>query len=294
VFAWLKVNLLWPLYEAYNRWSANDGSQLAAAVAYYMALSFFPLMLILLAAGGLLFRFTGWGRDTQAELLELISDQIAPSVAEQVAALLRSVELSAPVGGPLGMIALLLASIAIFGQFERAFDRIWRVPEPDSFSFVATVREILLYRLRAFLMLLGVGFLLAAAFVVTMGLAAIETASQQWLPLPAGVWTLVTLLAAVTINWTLFSIIYKVLPRAHVPWGAAMRGGLLAAVVWEIGRRVLAALVIGSRYDVYGVVGAFIAIMLWVYYAATSIFFGAEFVRALSVPPASPPADKHG
>lgn len=77
-------------------------------------------------------------------------------------------------------------------------------------------------------------------------------------------------------------IIYKVLPRVPVWWRDAARGGMLAAVVWEIGRWLLAWYVIAAKYSsAYGVLGSFIAMMVWVYYASTVLFLGAEFVKVL-------------
>jgi membrane protein len=55
----------------------------------------------------------------------------------------------------------------------------------------------------------------------------------------------------------------------------------LAAVVWEIGRMILAAFLIGNKYSAYGVVGSFIAVMLWIYYASTVVFLGAEYVQVI-------------
>jgi membrane protein len=59
--------------------------------------------------------------------------------------------------------------------------------------------------------------------------------------------------------------------------------------MWEAGRRLLAAIVIGSKFSVYGVVGAFVAIMLWVFYAVTILFLGAEYIQVFCAR-CSPPA----
>lgn len=282
VFAWLKDKLVWPLYETYQHWEEDDGNQMAAAVAYYMALSFFPLMLITLAVGGLLLRSTGWGQNAQEALLSLIAKQMDASVADQVATLLDSVQANAALGGPLGILGIVIAAMAIFAQIEKAFRRIFHQREPEQKGIMAAVREILLHRLRAFLLLFGIGGLLIAGFLFNMALSTVEKLANDWVPLPPLAWRLLTLAVAVAINWVLFTLVYKALPRRRIRWREAMRGGLLASVIWEIGRRLLAALVIGSKYNVYGVVGAFIALMLWVYYAAASIFFGAEYVRLLA------------
>lgn len=269
------------LYTTYGNFQKDDALELAAATAYYMALSFFPLMLILFAGVGLVTQSTGWGRDAREDLLRLLADQVAPSAAAQVEAAISSVETNAAIGGPIGLLTLLLASLAIFAQFEKAFDKVWNVPPRPAKGIVATIRGILLDRFRAFLMLLGLGLGVIAAFVLSMALSAFTKFTSPWLPIPPALWNAATLAVAVGLNWLLFTAVYKVLPKARVRWSEAARGGLLASVIWEIGRRVLAALVIGSNYTVYGVVGAFIAVLLWVYYALATLFFGAEYVQVI-------------
>ncbi len=269
------------LYEAYAHWCKDDAAGLAAATSYYMALSFFPLLLLLLSLMGFLLRFTGWAINAQQRLLALLADNVAPSLSAQVEVALSSVKTNAALSGPVGLVTLLLAAMAVFAQFEKAFDRIWNIPEQKYKGIFAAIGRILFQRLRAFLLLLGVWTLVIAAFLFNMVLATMHTFATTHLIQSDTLWYLLTALSAVLADWLLFTILYKILPKAPVKWRAAAGGGLLAAVVWEAGRRILAALVIGTHYGVYGVVGAFIAIMLWVYYAAATVFFGAEFVQAI-------------
>lgn len=269
------------LYTTYTQFQKDDALELAAATAYYMALSFFPLMLILLAGTGLVMRSTGWGRDTREATLQLLSDQVAPSAASQVEAAIAAVETNAAVGGPIGLLSLLVASLAIFAQFDKAFDKVWNVPPKPAQGILETIRGILLERFRAFVMLLCLGLGVIAAFVLNMAISAFTKFASPWLAIPPVLWTVATLAVAVGLNWLLFTAVYKALPKARVRWSEAARGGLLASVIWEIGRRVLAALVIGANYTAYGVVGAFIAVLLWVYYALATLFFGAEYVQLI-------------
>ena len=81
----------------------------------------------------------------------------------------------------------------------------------------------------------------------------------------------------------MFTIIYRVIPKRHVPWLQAIGGGLVAGVAWEIGRQLLALLIVGKSYTAYGVIGSFIVLMLWFYYAGLVLLFGAEFVQVGSV-----------
>jgi membrane protein len=273
--------LFWQLYEAFENWQRDDAAELAAATSYYMALSFFPLLLLLLSVAGFVFRFTGWGQGTQQWLLTMLADQAAPSLANQVQVALSSLESRAILTGPVGLITLLLASIGVFVYIDNAFDRIWNLPPEKSSNFFDFIRRFLTHRLRAFLYMLGLGLLITACFLVNMSLSTIQTLTEDTLPLPSRVWSLLTVAIAVATNWLLFTLLYKIIPKAPVRWLDAAGGGLWASIVWEIGRRILAAIVIGSNYSIYGVVGAFIAIMLWVYYAAATVFFGAEYVQIL-------------
>jgi membrane protein len=270
------------LYEAFANWQKDGAAELAAATSYYMALSFFPLLLLLLSIAGFLLRFTGWAQDAQQRLLALLSEQAAPSLAEQVKIALSSMETQAVISGPVGLATLLLASMAVFAYLDTAFDRIWDLPEEKSSGFFDPIRRILKNRLRAFLYMMGLGLLIIAGFLLNMSLTSLQTMASARLPLPSTAWSLLTLAIAVGTNWLFFTLLYKILPKARVRWLEAAGGGLLASIVWEIGRRVLAAFVISSHYSVYGVVGAFIAILLWVYYAAATVFLGAEYVRLFS------------
>lgn len=268
------------LYATYNQWQKDDGAQQAASVSYYMALSFFPLVLVLLSIIGTLFRATGWGQDARQRMIEVISLQMGDSLAGQVSALLDSLETNAGTSGPIGLGILVLTAMMVFAQFESAFDRIWNVPPPESRGLLHSLVSILWYRLRAFLMLLCAGVFLLVGFVATVSLSTAAQYSASWLPMP-GLWSVLTAVVGIAGNWLVLTLIYRALPKAPVRWREAAGGALIAALLWDVGRRILASFVIGSKYSVYGVVGAFIAMMLWVYYAMSVIFLGAEFVQVI-------------
>ncbi|MCA9071192.1 MAG: YihY/virulence factor BrkB family protein, partial [Planctomycetaceae bacterium] len=62
----------------------------------------------------------------------------------------------------------------------------------------------------------------------------------------------------------------------------AFKGAVLVAIGWEIGRQILAAVLIRSNYiSAYGTIGSFLAIMLWLYFSSHLVFLGAEFVQCI-------------
>jgi membrane protein len=270
----------WPVIrDTVTRWNQDDCSLLAAAMAYYAAFSLFPLCLLLISILGFAMRYWQRAQSAQEQLLYAISQNASPWVAEQLRTMLANVELNASLNAPLALIGLIAAAIGIFVQFDSILDRIWGA-EPSQRGLVAALRRALIDRLTAFLMLLGLGGLLVVIFLIDLTLSGIQryvvdlpAGQHAWLALQAGI--------SLVLNALLFGTLYKVLPKSPVRWREALAGGLLVAVIWKLGMIVLTNWLIGEKYTAYGVVGSFVAIMLWMYYASAVIFLGAEFVQVL-------------
>jgi membrane protein len=283
VITWIRGRL-WPVVRAtLSRWNANDGTLLATSMAYYAAFSVFPLLLVLISALGFALRYSVGAQNAQEELLRVVADNTAPIVAQQLQGLLSQVESGAGLSGPLGLLTLLIGAIGIFSQLDTAFDRLWRDPAQPSRGLIGGIKYALKNRLKAFLLLMGLGLAVISVFFAGMALTALKTWVAH-LPMATWGWEFVQRLTSVALNAMIFSAMYKVLPRGRVRWADAVCGGTIVALVWEIGRLVLSALVVGSSYSAYGVVGSFIALMLWIYYASSLILLGAQIVQVLGNP----------
>jgi membrane protein len=193
-------------------------------------------------------------------------------LAEQLKSVLAGVEQHATLGGPLGMLLLLIAAIGMFQQFDSMLDRIWGRAGLQPAGVWGAVRRALVERWTAFVMLLGCGGLVIVVLLADLVLAA---ARPYFVPWPAGnfAWHAMQATFSIVCNSLLFGVLFKVLPRASIRWRHALAGGLLTALVWGLGQQILARLVISGFYSAYGVVGSFLAVL----------FFGAEFVRVLGV-----------
>ena len=130
-------------------------------------------------------------------------------------------------------------------------------------------------------------------FFVGMGVTQVRSLTTQTLPSVGHLFNLMDLLTTILVNAMLFTLIYRILPKRPVIWLDAFRGGLLAAVIWEVGRGLLGAFFIGMRYTTaYGAIGSFIALLLWCYYGISILFYGAEYVQVLEIRRASKAAKK--
>jgi membrane protein len=272
------------LRDAAIRWSEDDAGSMAAAVAYYLALSLFPMVLLLISGLGLFLKFTQSGQDANQELFEVIGQQGSPVVEQTFRQVVDQLKNNSVVSGPTGLIAAILAAIGVFAQLDRGFDRIWRVKAPQSTSLHQTILGVIHHRLSAFLMLVALGGLIAVLFVVGVIIGQIQTSLKGYAEheLIRQLLSIFDYTFTIVVNSLLFAMIYKFLPKKHVPWRYALRGGLLTAFIWEIGRALLGAFLIGMRYtSAYGILGSFIALLLWCYYAISIIFFGAEYIQVV-------------
>ena len=170
------------LIAAYDRWSRDEGPVMVAAVAYYVALSFFPLVLVLISGLGLFFRFAHSGQSAHQAVLTLVESDLSPSARAAVEQALDQVRDRSTVHGPIALGMMLFSAIAGFVQLQQAFDRIGNVSRDASKGIVNALRMVLFERLIAFLMLCGLALLVTAVFIGTMVLVAIENYTTGILP----------------------------------------------------------------------------------------------------------------
>ena len=185
MLTWLR-NRLWPaLKTSVVRWNRDDGAMLSAAMAYYAAFSLFPLCLVLIAAIGLLTKWTGQAQLYERDMFKFLEQNVGPHLIEQFKAFLAVIQQQAKVGGTIGVLALAVAAIGIFLQLEAMFNRIWQTPPRPYRGWLVAVWWVVWGRCVAFAMLLLAGVLLVALFAANMYLFRIPTQVQS---LPLGVW----------------------------------------------------------------------------------------------------------
>ena len=270
------------LWEAHSNFQDHEGTLSAAGIAYYVALSFFPLLLVLVAGLSSVLQWTPVGQTAWQSVRDVIAQQASPDLAKQVERSLRVVSDRARSGGPIGFFVLLVSAIAIFAQLDAAFDRVWRLPPDPHSSWLTWIKRLVFTRLKALGMLVGVGGFIVLAMVAAMVLAGFEHALEPRVKIGPWVEWASSLWINLLLNLLAFTMIYRVVPKPHIPWWDALRGGVLAAVLWEGGRQALTASFLHLNYpSAYGIIGSFIAVMLWAYYASLVILFGAEYVRVL-------------
>lgn len=270
------------LRQAAIHWVHDEGGGLAASVSYYLALSLFPMMLLLSSGLGLFLKFSRLGQDAQGQILTVLAEHTSPVVRTQIEEVLMQMRDHALLSGPAGLLAATLAAIGVFCQFDRALSRIWGIKPPPSKGWRDSLHRFMTQRVSAFFMLIGLGVLLVIVFVLNLCLTAFHTLAVDYLPRGERFLALGEMIVTIALNGLIFAILYRVIAKKSIRWGDAYRGGLLVAIVWEAGRNVLGLTLIGMRYTTaYGVIGSFIALLAWCYYGVSVILYGAEYIQVI-------------
>jgi membrane protein len=263
--------------SAASKWNAYNAPRLGASLAYYALLSLAPLLILLVAACALLFNKT----TVEADLLAEVRDVAGYSEAQTLKTFLDNAQRPSAglAASAVALITLLFGASGVFVELRDSLNLIWDAPKPRSSS---VWRGFVRQRLISFAMVLALGLLVLASLFLSAGATLLKNLVIRPLPLH---WSLLGYLANHAISLIalviLFAILFKFVPAVRIRWRDVMTGAILTAVLFEIGKALL-ALYIGTASvgSAYGAAGSLIALVVWVYYSAQILFFGAAFTRA--------------
>lgn len=256
-------------------WLEHDASTMGAALAFYTAFSIAPIISIAIGAVGLVVQ----GDILQANLLNQTQNLLGTSAASAVKALLTSATYlgRSHFATFIGIVTLLLGASSVFVELQIALDRIWEIPKHKRMS---GLWRILRARFLSLGLVLGVGFLLIVSLLVSTLLAAFGT----WISSVLGHWRATLLVTDIVLSLgicaVLFALLFKYVPQERLAWADVWVGGVVTAVLFNIGKFAIGVYLGKSAFaSVYGVVGSFLVLLLWVYYSAQIFLLGAEFTR---------------
>ncbi len=253
------------VYRVFRNFSRDDGSHMAAGLAYYAIFSLFPLILGTIAIAGFFLDAPA----VQTRVIELLEDQL-PGLGdtELIRGNIESLVQARGAFTVVAVVGLFWSSRAVFGAIHRVLNRAWKVHEP---------RHFLLYQM------LQVGgaasiaaLFLASAAVGTVGRAVL---SQTDLLLNVRIpWDALFTILPLVVSTSLFLFIYRYVPDARVRWGDALPAALLASTLFESAKAAFAFYLINlSSLDlVYGSVTTVVVLMLFLYVVSMVLVLGAE------------------
>lgn len=268
-FAFFKL-----LKEAAQEWIADDASRLSAALAYYATFSMAPLLVICISLASLIFG----EQAARGQILEEISALAGPEVGRAIQSFILDAWQESHGGWAalIGFGVLLFGATRVFSALKDALNTIWGVVARPGQPVVTLLRD----RLLSFSMVLVIGFLLLTSLLVSASVAAVTRYFAQWVPMHPSLLEWSDLALSLVVVSLLFALMLKLLPDVHIGWGDVWLGAVLTSGLFAMGKSAL-ALYLGTSgvTSSFGAAGSIVAFLLWVYYSAGILFFGAEFTK---------------
>jgi membrane protein len=261
------------LLETINEWGQDRVPRMGAALACYSVFSIAPLAILVIASASLIFHREQVEADITGELQRTFGEPVARAIAGIVTNAANSG--STPVATVVGLFVLLFGASGVFGELQDSLNSIWKVQPKPGRAWFTIIKE----RFVSFTMVLGTGFLLLVSLVINTALTAMGNYFAHLMP-GAWVWQVVNQLVSFVFIAGVFALIYKVVPDVKVAWRDVWPGAVLAALLFVLGKYLLGLyLGLASTTSAYGAAGSLVAFLIWVYYSAQILLFGAEFAR---------------
>ena len=260
-------------YSVVMVWTDANASAMGAAVAFYTIFAIAPLFILVLALAGVVFGHQAAQGELFAEIQKLIGRNGSQSVQSLLTAARQpKASLLATI---IGFATLYIGANSVFIQLQQALNAIWNIRLKSS-----GLRRFFKYRFLSFLALLGIGFILLVSLIISAALDAIGKWMSGVVPAHFIIWKIIDFSTSLAIITLLFAMIFKMLPDVRIAWRDVWVGSLITALLFTIGKFLLGAyLGRSSLSSAYGALGSFVVVLLWVYYSAQILLFGAAFVR---------------
>ncbi len=244
--------------------------QVAGSLTFTTTLAIVPLLTIVLA---IFTTFPMFGKLRTALDNYFVQMLMPKAIANTITSNLTQFASKATGLSAVGGIALVFTTVALIGTIERAFNQIWKVRRPRP-----VVQRVLVYWALVTLGPLAFGLsltLTSQLFSATNGLMSLVPF------LGAVFYTLVS----VALTTGAYVLLYMTVPNRDVDWRDAMWGGLVAAIAFEVAKRVFAIFIrqFPTYAIIYGALAALPLFLVWMYLSWMITLVGALLTAALPI-----------
>jgi membrane protein len=280
---WIAQTYLARLFaRAVRDFLTDDCATRASVIAYATLLSLFPTLLVALTVLGYVIA----DPQVQDEFVAGVAG-VFPGAGVLIQQTVASVVQHRGSTTIFATFTLLVAASGVFSSVNRYLNAIWRAPIDRGFiesSILAgfmVVAVALLY-----LVSLLLTTLLNLAGKLTVPFVRLDPAANP------GIYPVSALALTTLTTIGLFTLMYRFIPNVTVKWSDAIRGGVVAGLLFELGKQVFGLYLISfANLDaVYGSIGAVIALLLWAFLSANILLFGGEISYAAATLTAATPS----
>jgi len=267
--------------QSFSDFIDNKVFKLSAALAFYTIFSL-PAMLIIIVSISDVF----YGRAAvEGRLFHQISNFVSTDAALQIQQIVRGAALSnsSTFATIVGISTLLFGATSMFGEIQDSINFIWKLKAKPRKG--RGFLKLVINRLLSFSIVVSLGFLLLVSLMVNGLMAALIDRLTEMFPHLTVIMVYVfNVILTFGITALLFAMIFKVLPDAKIKWRHVRAGAFTTAILFMLGKFLIGYYLGHSKMsNTYGAAGSVIVMLLWVYYSAMILYFGAVFTHVYAV-----------
>ena len=255
------------LMRAIEKSNEDHAKDMAASIAFFSFFSLFPLLVGVIAGASLFLERTA----IQARLDRMLSYEF-PGSADFLRSNIEALIDLRGAAGIASVIGLLWSASKMFGALSRGINLALGIPKDHPFY---------LSRIRYFAMTVAVSLLLFGAVAVSttvdvftqfdLSRFGVDTTAFEWLG---------GHVASFVFVFVVVLVLYNIVPYRRPPWREVWPGAVTAAFLFEIGKALFVIYLENARslQAVYGSLTSVIVLLLWLYFSARVLLFGAELI----------------
>lgn len=256
----------------------DNAIKLSASLSYYTIFALPPLLIVIISLCGIFL-----GQDAvRGEIFGQINGLVGNQAALQIQDVIRNVKLRSDnvFAAIVGIITLLVGASGVFGEIQGSINFIWGLKAKPKRGLAKFLKN----RLMSFSMIGSMGFLLLVGLIVNAAMDMMdERLARRFPEFTLTLFYVINLIIVFAIITTLFCVIFRTLPDGRVALKDTLIGSSITAALFMIGKFAIGAYLSHSTVSsTYGTAGSVILILLWVYYSAIILYFGAEFTKVYS------------
>ena len=269
----------WRLFkDAGKGFDQHNVFKLSASLSFYTIFSIGPMLLVIIFISNIF-----WGRQAiEGTIINQISGLIGDTAATQIQELIKNASISSNnFMALIGIVSLLIAATTVFTDIQESMNTIWNLKVKTGRGW----QQMLKNRLVSFSIVACLGVILLIFLLINGILEGFRSKLAELFPQISIVLVyIINLSLTLLVVAVLFAFIYKILPDATVHWKDVRGGALFAAFLFMIGKFGVTFYINNSNLgNTYSSAGSMVILMLWIYYSATILYFGAEFTKAYAL-----------
>ncbi|MGN6267498.1 MAG: YihY/virulence factor BrkB family protein [Ginsengibacter sp.] len=271
---------LWDVLKKSFKGFSNDRiTKMSSSLSYYTIFSMAPLLIIIISLSGLFL-----GQDAaEGKIYDQLSNFIGSNAASQLQTMIQNASLSgkSKFAAIIGIATLIVGATTVFAQIQDTINYIWGIKPKPKKGWLNFLKN----RFLSFSVIIGLAFLLLVSLTLSTIVDTFSASLKAHFPqitvvLLYVINTVITLLLTTLI----FGTIFKVLPDAKIRWRDVITGAITTAVLFMLAKFGISFYISKSNVgSTYGAAGSLVILLLWVYFSAMILYFGAEFTKAYAV-----------